>query len=99
MELPFHWKKLNKKPFVSNGQVENNVYMILFFDLKRAVLLRKDYTVICTIETRKARLLLEEAQIKKWVNVIIKDCELGDRPPNYPKKSDITYWIEVKNEG
>lgn len=98
MELPFHWKKMNKKPFIVDGPVENNVYMILFFTLKRAVLLRKDYTVISTMETRKAKKLLEEAQEVGWVTVMLKDCELGDRPPNYPKKADIIYWIEVKSE-
>lgn len=98
-DLPMHWKKLNKKPFRMHGPVENFVYMIAFFPLKRALLLRKDYTVLCTMETRKAKQLLEEAKEMGWVTVELKDCGLGDRPDHYPKKSEVSYWVEIKDEG
>ena len=59
--LPIHWKKMNRKPYDSKNPDHNAVYAIAFFPLKRALLFRKDYSVLTTMETRKAKQLVDEA--------------------------------------
>jgi hypothetical protein len=97
-ELPIHWLKMNKVPWSPTEINPNAVYMILFFKLRRALILRKDYSVICTMETRKAKQLLSEAKEQGWVGVELPDCKLGDRAVDYPKRADFGYWVEVQTK-
>lgn len=94
MEIDY-WKKYNKIPFDYSKPDSNALYMMAFFDRRRAVLIRKDLTVICTFETRKAKQLLDQAIQRKWVSTNFKDCTLGERPEGYPKEANILWYIEI----
>jgi CRISPR/Cas system-associated protein Csx1 len=89
-----YWNKYNKIPFNRDNLVENAVYMILFYERKRALLLRKNLTVICTMETRKAKQLIEEAKEKKWITQVSGAIKMV-KYENYPKACDEAFWIEV----
>lgn len=95
MNLPKHWKMMNREPFNAKDPKPDAVYAIAFFTLKRAILYRRDYTVLTTMETRKARQLIDEAHEAGFTGVFIKGSKLGVRPETHPKESDIMYFTEI----
>lgn len=91
-----YWRKYNKNPFdYRNPTMPNAVYMICFFVRRRAVLLRKDLTVLCTFETRKAKQLIDQAVENRWVGSCYSNWGIGERPTGYPKEADIIHYIEL----
>ena len=99
-ELPATWEMKACVPFNNKGanpSYPKVVYLILFFPRRRAILLRRDYSVIQTMETRYARKLLSEAQEQGWVREHWKNYSGGGRPESYPEEAEIAYWIDVSS--
>ena len=95
MELPKYWKMYGKTPFDYSDPKPNAVYMILFFEGKRSLLLKKDLSVLCTLETRKAKQLLEESIIEGWNSQTFMNSSLGSRSEGYPKLCNSLFYIEL----
>ena len=88
-----YWKEYNFVPWKSNQENPNNaVYIILFFEKHRALLLRKDLTIYRDFETRKVKKLLTCSNIK--VTTKLNYVSLGERPINYPKEATVGFWID-----
>ncbi len=99
MILPLHWIKMHRKPYDPNNYDCDAVYAIGFFTLKRALLFRKDYTVLTTMETRKAKQLVEEAEAAGFCKTKLEKCKLGERPETHPKECDVMYFTEIPEDG
>ena len=89
-----YWQKFNLIPW--NSKIENPkdaVYIIILFHRKRALLLRKDLSIIKTFETRKMKNLIQH-----HIKVVKQAClnpTLGERPFGHPKEGEILYWIDA----
>lgn len=99
IELPYYWKtRAPRKPYGFDPKEEkSSIYIILFFERRRTLLLSRNYSVLGTMETRYAKKILEEAKENNWVAQNWENYDGGDRPEGYPKKCDTAHWIEIKS--
>ncbi len=93
--LPTHWTKMHRKPYDIKNHDLTAVYAVGFFDLKRALLFNKEYKVLTTMETRKARQLVQEAQEAGFCVTKLENSKLGDRPETHPKLCNLMYFTEI----
>jgi hypothetical protein len=87
--IPFNYK--------NNTVNKRVVYIFLFFNRKRALLLNRAYELLGTMETRYAKKLIEEAKEQGWISNTWENYDGGSRPKGYPKKCDVAFWTEVKS--
>lgn len=97
LKLPKFWNMYSKIPYSRKyeNEYKDVVYAIAFFEKKRALLFRRDYTILGNTETRRAKILIEEAIENMWIEQIFVNARLGDRPEGYPKEAKTLYWINV----
>ena len=96
--LPHYWRMKNCLPFRfldSTIRHPRIIYVIMFFDRKRALLYARKYDLLGQMETRYAKKRLKEAQERKWVGESWENYGLPVRPEGYPDKCEIAYWIDA----
>jgi len=96
--LPKYWKLRSKYPY---GMFEDSpeyitIYGFMVFDNHRTVLFNKKYNRIGTMERRYAKLLIEEAREKMWINNLwINYKNIVKVDEHYPSQCPLTVLINA----
>ena len=96
--LPKYWKFKGKYPYglFTNSPLNLTIYTFMIFDYNRTILLNKSFNNIGSMERRYAKLLLEEAKEKSWINnIYVNYKNIVELDEYYPIQCPLTVFVDA----